>query len=176
MNALVSAYVLPTERVRDRICVKVFTSAFREGGLIPPKYTCDGEDVSPPLEWDGVPQGAQSLALIVDDPDAPSGVFVHWLLYDIPARENGLTEGIGVAGPRAGGGTQGRNGFGKTAYGGPCPPSGTHRYYFRLYALDAALGLPAGVTRQELESAMRGHLIAETQMMVRYGGGQQDRL
>ena len=148
--------------------MRLFTSAFREGGLIPTKYTCDGENVSPPLEWEGVPEGAQSLALIVDDPDAPSGVFVHWLLYDIPATENGVTEGIGVTSPRVGGGTQGKNGFGKTAWGGPCPPSGTHRYYFHLYALDTTLGLPAGAARQEMESPMRGHVIAEAELMGRY--------
>jgi Raf kinase inhibitor-like YbhB/YbcL family protein len=148
--------------------MRLLSSAFREGDLIAPKYTCDGEDVSPPLEWEGVPEAARSLVLIVDDPDAPSGVFVHWLLVDIPVDENGLTEGVGIPGPRAGGGTQGRNGFGKTAYGGPCPPEGTHRYYFHLYALDTTLGLPSGAVRQDIEAAMHGHILEEAQLMCRY--------
>jgi Raf kinase inhibitor-like YbhB/YbcL family protein len=148
--------------------MRIFSSAFREGDLIPPKYTCDGEDVSPPLEWEGVPGAAKSLALIVDDPDAPSGEFVHWLVFDIPTSENGVADGIGIAGPKVGGGTQGKNGFGETAYGGPCPPSGTHRYYFHLYALDATVGLPSGASRNEVESAMRSHIVAKAQLMGRY--------
>jgi len=115
--------------------MKLFSLAFRDGDLIPPKYTCDGEDVSPPLEWEDVPSGTKTFTLIVDDPDAPSGVFVHWLLFDIPATQKGVTEGIGSAAPKAGGGIQATNGFKNLAYGGPCPPQGTHRYYFRLYAL-----------------------------------------
>jgi len=142
--------------------------AFKEGGLIPSKYTCDGENVSPPLEWEGVPETALSLALIVDDPDAPSGVFVHWVLFDIPVGEKALTEAVGMVGRTAGGGTQGQNGFGKTAYGGPCPPSGTHRYQFHLYALDAVTGLRPGSTRQDVEKEMRSHIIAEAQLAGRY--------
>jgi Raf kinase inhibitor-like YbhB/YbcL family protein len=148
--------------------MRLFSSVIHEGDLIPTKYTCDGENVSPPLEWDAVPGHAKSIALVVDDPDAPSGLFVHWVVFDIPASENGLTEGIGIVGPRAGGGTQGTNGFGKMAYGGPCPPSGTHRYYFHLYALDIEGGLPAGIGRDELDRAMRGHIIAEARLMGRY--------
>jgi Raf kinase inhibitor-like YbhB/YbcL family protein len=148
--------------------MRLFSSAFREGELIAPKYTCDGGDVSPPLEWEGVPESARSLVLIVDDPDAPSGLFVHWLIFDISATENALTEGVGRAGPKAGGGTQGKNGFGKTAYGGPCPPSGTHRYYFHLYALDTTTDLQSGAVRKDVEAAMRGHIIAEAELMGRY--------
>jgi Raf kinase inhibitor-like YbhB/YbcL family protein len=148
--------------------MKLFSSAFQESDLIPAKYTCDGGDASPPLEWDGVPEHTASFALIVDDPDAPSGLFVHWVLFDIPASEKGLTEGVGIAGPAAGGGTQGKNGFGKTSYGGPCPPSGTHRYYFHLYALDNKLALSPGVDRRDVDSAIRGHILAEAQLMGRY--------
>jgi Raf kinase inhibitor-like YbhB/YbcL family protein len=149
--------------------MKLFSPAFEEGGMIPPKYTCDSEDVSPPLEWADVPPAAKALALIVDDPDAPRGTFVHWLIFDIPTSENGLTEGVGVPGPEAGGGRQGRNGFGKLGYGGPCPPSGTHRYFFRLYALERPLDLRSGVGRDEVDRALRGGgVIAETQLMGRY--------
>jgi len=148
--------------------MKLLSSAFLDGHPIPARYTCDGQDLSPPLDWRDVPAQTGSLALIVDDPDAPSGVFLHWLLFDIPASEHGLPEGIGIAGPKAGGGTQGENGFGKVAYGGPCPPDGTHRYYWHLYALDSMTGLPAGVSRLKFESAVRGHIIAEAQLMGRY--------
>jgi Raf kinase inhibitor-like YbhB/YbcL family protein len=149
--------------------MKLTSSAFTEGGLIAPKYTCDGEDVSPPLEWMDVPEGAKSLALIVDDPDAPSGVFVHWLIYGIPPQENGLTEGVGIENPTAGGGRQGTNGFGTIGYRGPCPPSGTHRYYFRLHALDQDLSnLRAGASRQELDRSIQGHSIGSAELMGRY--------
>ena len=148
--------------------MKLSSSAIREGELIAPKYTCDGENVSPPLEWEVIPEGAKSLTLIMDDPDAPSGLFLHWLLFDIPATEKGLTEGIGVDAPRVGGGTQGKNGFGDRSYGGPCPPSGTHRYYFHLYALDTEIGLKPGAVRQDIDRAMRGHILAEAQLMGRY--------
>ena len=148
--------------------MRIFSSAFREGDLIPNKYTCDGADVSPPLEWDGVPDKAASLALILDDPDAPSGLFVHWVLFDIPAKENGLTEAIGIPGTAAGGGIQGKNGFEETAYGGPCPPSGTHRYIFHLYAVDTKLGLPAGASRSDVDAALQGHILAEAQLICRY--------
>src|SRR3989442_981117 len=127
--------------------MKLSSPAFNEGGLIPSKFTCDGENVSLPLEWEDVPAQAKSLALIVDDPDAPSGLFVHWLVIDISPGNHGLSEGTGATGA-----TQGINGFGKIGYGGPCPPSGTHRYYFHLYALDTELHLPSGVSRQELDS------------------------
>ncbi|HET8548033.1 MAG TPA: YbhB/YbcL family Raf kinase inhibitor-like protein [Bryobacteraceae bacterium] len=152
--------------------MKLFSSAFREGEAIPPKYTCDGENVSPPLEWADVPANAAALALIVDDPDAPRGVFVHWVLFDVPATEHGLTEGTGIAGAEAGGGRQGRNGFGKLGYGGPCPPGGTHRYYFRLYAFERKLGLRSGVGRDDVDRAISsGRVLAEAQLMGRYTRG-----
>ena len=149
--------------------MRLTSTAFSDGELIAPKYTCDGVDVSPPLEWTDAPHGVRSFALIVDDPDAPRGLFVHWVLYGIPSSENALAEGVGVETPSAGGGRQGRNGFGKVAYGGPCPPSGTHRYFFRLYALNDDLAkLRAGASRQELDDAMNGHVLAETWLMARY--------
>jgi Raf kinase inhibitor-like YbhB/YbcL family protein len=148
--------------------MQLFTSAFATGGFIPSKYTCDGANISPPLEWSDVPDGARSLALIVEDPDAPRGLFLHWLIYDLPASEYGLTEGIGIEADEAGGAKQGRNGFGKHGYGGPCPPGGVHRYFFRLYALDTSLDVPSGATREVVERAMRDHVIAEAEMMGRY--------
>jgi Raf kinase inhibitor-like YbhB/YbcL family protein len=148
--------------------MRISTPAFHEAGTIPAKYTCDGENISPPLEWADVPAEAKTLALIMDDPDAPKGLFLHWLLYDIPVSEKGLTEGVGTVDATAGGGKQGRNGFGNVAYGGPCPPSGTHRYFLHLYALDAALGMPAGAGRQDVEKAMRGHVLGQADLMGRY--------
>src|ERR1039458_6249048 len=137
------------------------STAFKEGDLIPAKHTCEGKNVSPHLRWDLVPPGTQSLALIVDDPDAPSGTFVHWVVYRIPPIVTGLQEGVSPVDVISNGAMQGRNGFGKIGYGGPCPPSGTHRYFFRLYALDKQLGLKAGKSRKELENEMIGHIIAE---------------
>lgn len=148
--------------------MRLFSSAFEEGGMIPQRYTCDGENTSPPLEWSAAPPGTQAYVLVVDDPDAPSGTFLHWLLYDIPASENGLTEGVGKNGTEAGGGMQGRNSFGEQGYGGPCPPSGSHRYYFRLYALQQSLRIPAGAKRTEVEQAMEGHVMDTAELMGRY--------
>lgn len=148
--------------------MKLSSPAFSDGELIPSKYTCEGQDVSAPLEWEDVPEEAKSLAFIVEDPDAPSGTFVHWLLWSIPPDQQGLAEGVGVGGPKAGGGVQGKNDFGKTAYGGPCPPSGTHRYYFRLFALDIDPKLSPGASRRELDAATRGHVLAEAQLLGLY--------
>lgn len=146
----------------------LFSPAFSAGELIPAKYTCDGEDVSPALEWADPPEGTRSFALIVDDPDAPSGLFLHWLIWNIPGSEKGMADRVGDADGSASGGLQGRNGFGKLGYGGPCPPGGTHRYFFRLYALDTILDAPAGATRERVERAMQGHVLAEAELMGRY--------
>jgi Raf kinase inhibitor-like YbhB/YbcL family protein len=148
--------------------MRIWSRIFEDGQEIPAKYTCDGENVSPEITWSGVPESARSLALIMDDPDAPHGVFVHWLIWNIPAGENALTDGIGIAAERSSGGSQGRNGFANLGYGGPCPPSGTHRYFFYLYALDTVLDLAPGATREELERAMQGHIVAEAETMCRY--------
>jgi Raf kinase inhibitor-like YbhB/YbcL family protein len=148
--------------------MKLFCSAFHNGEEIPAKYTCDGHDISPPLEWSDVPDSAKTLVLIVDDPDAPRGVFLHWLLYDLPATEKGLTEGVGIEATEAGGAKQGKNGFGRFGYGGPCPPRGTHRYFFRLYAIDCKLDLPGNCARPKVETAMHGHVVAQAELMGRY--------
>ena len=147
----------------------LMSSAFTSGETIPNKYTCDGENVSPPLAWTGVPEDTESLALIVDDPDAPNGVFTHWVLYNISPERRALGEGLspGNVGDIA---VEGRNNFGNQQYGGPCPPTGPeHTYYFRLYALDAPLDLPAGATRAQLLEATKGHVLDHTEMQGRYG-------
>jgi len=148
--------------------MKLESSAFKANGFIPGKYTCDGEDISPPLSWDEPPSGTQSLALIVDDPDAPGGIFVHWVLYDIPGTVRQLTAEIAAVSTLPNGGIQGKNDFGKFGYGGPCPPSGTHRYFFKLYALDKKLGLEPGATKAQIVAAMDGHILAIAQLIGRY--------
>ncbi len=142
--------------------LQVTSSAFQHGAMIPRTYTCDGSDISPPLSWSGVPAGAKSIALIMDDPDAPRGTWVHWVLFNIPPDTTGLAEGT------EGGAQQGSNSWGRTGYGGPCPPGGTHRYYFKVYALDILLTLETGVTKAQLLKAMDGHVLAEGQLMGRY--------
>ena len=142
--------------------MKVTSSAFQEGGNIPSKFTCDGSDTSPPLQITGVPSEAKSLVLIADDPDAPGGLFTHWLLWNIPAQTNSIAEGITPKG------VQGANDFGKSGYKGPCPPPGTHRYSFKVFALDRELALPSGAKRREVDAAMKGHVIAEGALMGRY--------
>ena len=148
--------------------IKVSSAAFEEGGMIPGKYTCDEEDVSPPLAWDSIPEGTKTLALICDDPDAPMGTWVHWVLFNLPGDINGLPENIPPEMELESGAKQGTNDFGRIGYGGPCPPGGTHRYYFKLYALDAELDLEPGARKQQLLEAMEGHILAEGQLMGRY--------
>jgi Raf kinase inhibitor-like YbhB/YbcL family protein len=146
---------------------RLFSNAFSENGWIPDLYTCQGADVSPSLEWSGEPRETRSFALIVEDPDAPAGVWTHWLLYDVTAKIHQLPQGFksGVLG------LSGTNDFGKPGYGGPCPPKGhgPHRYFFRLYALDLhTLGLPSGVKRQELLEAIKNHVLGEAQTIGRF--------
>lgn len=139
------------------------SSAFAPGETIPPRHSCDGENLSPPLSWSSPPDGTRSLALIVDDPDAPVGTFTHWLAWGIDPEAGGLAEGEAVP-------VEGRNDFGVTGYGGPCPPPGhgRHRYFFRLYALDSEVGLPAGASREELEQALDGHVLAVAELVGSY--------
>ncbi|MCL4802625.1 MAG: YbhB/YbcL family Raf kinase inhibitor-like protein [Burkholderiales bacterium] len=150
--------------------LKLTSAAFAHGGEIPRKHTCDGQDVSPPLAWTGVPPGAKSLALIVDDPDAPDPAapkmtWVHWVLYDLPAAATGLAEGVRQLPPGA---REGLNDWKRTGYGGPCPPIGRHRYFHKLYALDAALGDLGRPTKAKLEAAMRGHVLAQAELVGSY--------
>lgn len=148
--------------------MRLISSSFSDGGFIPKKYTCDGEDVSPPLSWDGVPVGAASLALICDDPDAPAGTWVHWVLFNMPPGTTSLPEAFPLDRELPDGARQGMTDFKRVGYGGPCPPGGTHRYYFKLYALDAMMALEAGATKWQLVKSMQGHILAETQLMGRY--------
>jgi Raf kinase inhibitor-like YbhB/YbcL family protein len=143
--------------------------AFAEGGMIPGKYTCDGADVSPHLSWTAVPVEARTLALICDDPDAPGGTWVHWVLFNLPASVRELPEQVPADREPDVGGRHGVTDFRRVGYGGPCPPAGVHRYFFRLYALDAAISLPAGATGAQVEARMKGHVLAEAQLMGRYG-------
>jgi Raf kinase inhibitor-like YbhB/YbcL family protein len=153
------------------MAMRIESSAFSEGGRIPRRHTCDGKDVSPPLSWSGTPEGAKSLALICDDPDAPGKTWVHWVVFNIPPAARQLPEGIAPGEIIPGGGTQGKNDFRKLGYGGPCPPGGTHRYQFKLYALDAELALPAGATKAELEDAIEGHVLGQATLTGNYSRG-----
>jgi len=142
------------------------SAAFAPGAEIPQRFTCKAADTSPAIEWNGVPAKTTSFALITDDPDAPAGTWVHWVLWNLPASSHSLPEGVPKSEQLDSGARQGRNDFRKVGYNGPCPPPGkTHRYFFRLYALDIELELASGATRQELDAAMRGHILAETEYM-----------
>jgi Raf kinase inhibitor-like YbhB/YbcL family protein len=142
--------------------LKITSSAFQESGNIPSKFTCDGSDTSPSLQITGGPSGAKSLVLIADDPDAPGGLFTHWLLWNIPPQTNSIADG---SAPK---GVQGANDFGKTGYRGPCPPPGTHRYSFKVFALDRELELRSGANRSQVDAAMKGHVIAQGELVGRY--------
>ena len=146
------------------------SAAFSNGAPIAARYTCDGADLSPALSWSGAPDATQSLALIADDPDAPMGTWTHWLLWNIPARATLLSEDVPKVELLDNGARQGINDFQHIGYGGPCPPPGKpHRYFFKLYALDARLDLKPGATKSELERAMAPHILAQTQTMGTYG-------
>ncbi len=145
------------------MALQVRSKAFADGTVIPERYTCDGENVSPPLEWSGTPRGARSIAVICDDPDAPAGLFTHWILYDVPANVRTLAEGS------PDGGKEGVNDFGELGYGGPCPPpNGPHRYFFHVYALAVDSIGPSRLSRQAVMTGMHGHILAEGQLMGRY--------
>ncbi len=143
-------------------------SAFQQEERIPVQYTCDGENVSPALTWNSPPVGTASFVLVCDDPDAPAGTWTHWLVYNIPAGSRGLAEAVPKKESLADGTLQGINDFKRTGYGGPCPPGGTHRYYFKLYALDCKLDLPPGAIRKSLLHAMEGHILGKAVLMGRY--------
>ena len=148
--------------------IKITSSAFENGGMIPAKYTCDGADVSPPLQWDTVPEGTKSIALICDDPDAPMGTWVHWVLFNMPAEANELAENIPAEETLPNGAMQGVSDFGRIGYGGPCPPGGTHRYFFKVYALDTKVDLQAGADKRQLLKAMEGHILSQGQLIGKY--------
>lgn len=143
--------------------------AFKNGEEIPTRYSCDGEKISPPLAWTNAPAGTRSFLLIVDDPDASRGTFTHWVIFNIPALVSSLPENVPTDPTLPNGATQGQNGAGRIGYTSPCPPSGTHRYMFQLYALDAQLTLAPDATKQDVLNAMQGHIIAQTTLTGLYG-------
>ena len=156
--------------------LKLVSSAFEEGGAIPKKYTCEGQDISPPLAWSGVPQGAKSLVLIVDDPDAPDPkapkmIWVHWVLYNLPANAMGLAEGVTIEALPTGT-MVGLNDWKRASYGGPCPPIGRHRYFHKLYVLDAALSGLNQPDKAAIEAKMRPHILAEATLIGTYETGR----
>ncbi|MEK6808823.1 MAG: YbhB/YbcL family Raf kinase inhibitor-like protein [Nanoarchaeota archaeon] len=154
-----------TAQQREVSYMKLSSSAFVDKGSIPKEFTCDDEDLSPPLVISDVPKNAKSLALIMDDPDAPIGTFVHWVVWNIPPETREIKKGGELEG------IQGRTDFGRNGYGGPCPPSGTHRYFFKLYALDTILNLKQGSTKKDLENTMNKHIIEDTQLIGNYRRG-----
>lgn len=145
--------------------MKLLSSTFENGGLIPQIYTCDGQNISPPLSWENAPANTKSFVLIVDDPDAPVGTWDHWLLFNIPSTVNSLAENFNSS---AAGISLGRNSWGNSSYGGPCPPDKMHRYFFKLYALDVMLDLKPGATKQAIETAMLNHILATAELMGKY--------
>jgi Raf kinase inhibitor-like YbhB/YbcL family protein len=148
--------------------MKLLSDSFSADSKIPMKFSCEGEGVSPSLKWEDVPIETRSFALIVDDPDAPNRTFVHWVLYDLPMQTRNLPEGVPREPMLEGSGIQGKNDIGQLGYTPPCPPSGIHRYFFKLYALDAPLGLDFGATKQDVEAAMENHILASAQLVGRY--------
>jgi Raf kinase inhibitor-like YbhB/YbcL family protein len=168
---LVSPFVVAfTQKTGGSMTFQVTSAAFSRGETIPKKFTCDGPDVSPQLGWNDAPAGTESFALMADDPDAPVGTWVHWVLYDLPGSARELAEGVAKQEQLPSGARQGRNDFGKIGYGGPCPPPGKpHRYFFKLYALDAKTNLKAGATKADVERALKGHVIGQAELMGMYG-------
>jgi Raf kinase inhibitor-like YbhB/YbcL family protein len=148
--------------------ITVTSQAFQNMQPIPPKYTCDGQDISPPIAWKDVPPETKSIVLICDDPDAPVGTWTHWVCYGIPATVDSLPEDVPKKDSLPVGGCQGINSWLKLGYGGPCPPSGPHRYFFKVLALDVAMNLPSGKNRKDIEKAMRGHVIGQGELIGTY--------
>ena len=148
--------------------IRLTSISFNDGEFIPKKYTCDGENVSPPLKWSEIPAATKSVALICDDPDAPMGTWVHWVIFNIPPSVNMLKEKIPLVRVLEDGTTQGNNDFRKIGYGGPCPPGGIHRYFFKIYALDKRVEVTPSATKGELIKEIEGHILAEGKLMGRY--------
>jgi len=168
-TATACAREVPAPQKEIEMTLSLSSTTFKEGDKIPVKYTCDGQDISPPLIWGEPPQKTQTFALIVDDPDAPSGIFTHWVLFNLPANVRQLSEGIPAQERLQNGALQGKNDFGRIGYGGPCPPHGlAHRYHFTLYALDEPLDLKPGASKKQLLDVMKGHILAQGQLMGTY--------
>ena len=157
-----------TEKGRKTMEISVKCPVFKDGEMIPSRYTCDGVNVSPPITWSDPPESTKSLALICDDPDAPMGTWVHWVVYNIAPNQAGFGENVPTGSRTPDGAVQGVTDFGTEGYGGPCPPSGTHRYYFKVYALDMELSINGQATKKQVVDAMKGHILAQGQIMGRY--------
>src|SRR6266498_4582523 len=156
-----------TQATEVNMSLEITSNAFANGQSIPVKYSCVGKNISPALAWNEPPAGTQSFALIVDDPDAPMGTWVHWVLFNIPISERNLKEDLPITGKNTDPNAiyVGKNSSGNTRYDGPCPPSGTHRYYFKLYALDTTINLLPGATKEQVLNAMKGHVLAQGELM-----------
>ena len=163
---LFSAIIFGQQPKHKEVAMKITSSAFSDGALIPIKYTCDGDDISPPLVWSDIPENTASFVLINDDPDAPVGTWDHWILFNLEGKTTELAENVDLS--KLAGVQLGRNSWRRNDYGGPCPPYGTHRYFFKLYALDIKLDLPAGSSKQDIKKAMAGHILAEAELLGRY--------
>jgi len=148
--------------------IRVTSAVFEEGEPIPTRYTCSGVDISPPLEWNNLPENTESLAIIVEDPDAPGGLWTHWIIYNLPGDAMSLPEHVMGREKLDNGAEQGLNDFGRVGYGGPCPPNGTHRYFYKIYALDMKLEMPPLIKRDQLLGALKGHILDEGQLMGVY--------
>jgi Raf kinase inhibitor-like YbhB/YbcL family protein len=168
LGACRQASIEPTVTKGNSMELKVTSSAFKEGEMIPKKHGFDDRNASPPLAWTAPPENAKSFALICDDPDAPVGTWVHWVLFNLPATTRELPENVAPEKTLGYGEKQGKNDWGKIGYGGPAPPSGTHRYYFKICALDTLLPLEAGASKAQVEKAMQGHILAQGQLMGRF--------
>jgi Raf kinase inhibitor-like YbhB/YbcL family protein len=166
---IVSGCTTTEKEVNNMEKISISSEAFKENGTIPDEYTCEGEDISPPLSWQGLPAGTKSIALIMDDPDAPGRTFVHWVIYNIPGSMQKLAKGIPKKEKLDDGSRQGMTDFGRAGYGGPCPPRGKpHRYFFKIYAIDKMLDLPSGASREDVETAMKGHVLAKGELSGKY--------
>ncbi len=170
LSTIVSNAEPPATKNRSAsVGLNVISPAFPTEGMIPSKHSCESGDISPPLAWSGAPAGTKSFALICDDPDAPGGTWVHWVVYNLPANATAMAEKIAAAPNLPNGARQGANDFGKIGYGGPCPPAGkAHHYFFKLYALDTELPLKPGATKKDVEQAMEHHILAEAMLMGKY--------
>lgn len=157
--------LLLTMGITNTMALEISSSAFNHGGNIPKIYTCDGQNISPPLAWKDIPSNTQSFVLIMDDPDAPGGTWNHWIIYNIPSKVNGLQEGVAKL-PE--GALLGKNSWNKSTYGGPCPPDREHRYFFKLYALDTVLPNQSSLDSKQIEQALKDHVLASTELMAKY--------
>src|SRR5579872_5462294 len=168
--ALAGASLAAGQAAGGDMALQITSTAFTEGGMIPKQFTCEGPDVSPQLSWSGAPAGTKTFALIMDDPDAPVGTWVHWVIYNLPANMKELPEEVEKQDRLSSGASQGRNDFRKTGYGGPCPPSGKpHHYFFKLYALDTSLDLKAGASKADVERAIKDHTLGQAELIGLFG-------